>query len=106
MQAILMAGGKGTRLRPFTTILPKPLVPIGEISRCATGIVYKCIDKKNNRFVAIKSQINSNNALNEMEHLKSFKHPNIVSLFPLPVIWLSNAGISYRVRAGQPPILT
>lgn len=32
MQAILMAGGEGTRLRPFTTILPKPLVPIGEIS--------------------------------------------------------------------------
>jgi len=32
MQAILMAGGKGTRLRPFTDILPKALVPIGEIS--------------------------------------------------------------------------
>lgn len=32
MQAVLMAGGKGTRLRPFTAILPKPLVPIGEIS--------------------------------------------------------------------------
>lgn len=32
MQAILMAGGKGTRLRPFTNILPKALVPIGEIS--------------------------------------------------------------------------
>lgn len=27
-----MAGGKGTRLRPFTAILPKPLVPIGDIS--------------------------------------------------------------------------
>jgi len=32
IQAVLMAGGKGTRLRPFTNILPKPLVPIGEIS--------------------------------------------------------------------------
>lgn len=32
MQAILMAGGKGTRLRPFTNILPKPLVPIGDMS--------------------------------------------------------------------------
>ena len=32
MQAVLMAGGKGTRLRPFTAVLPKPLVPIGEIS--------------------------------------------------------------------------
>lgn len=26
-----MAGGRGTRLRPFTAILPKPLVPIGDI---------------------------------------------------------------------------
>jgi NDP-sugar pyrophosphorylase family protein len=32
MQAVLMAGGKGTRLQPFTAILPKPLVPIGDIS--------------------------------------------------------------------------
>jgi len=28
-QAIIMAGGKGTRLRPYTNILPKPLLPIG-----------------------------------------------------------------------------
>lgn len=32
MQAVLMAGGKGTRLRPFTAVLPKPLVPIGDLS--------------------------------------------------------------------------
>lgn len=25
-----MAGGKGTRLKPYTTIIPKPLVPIGD----------------------------------------------------------------------------
>ena len=28
---IIMAGGKGTRLYPYTKILPKPLIPIGEI---------------------------------------------------------------------------
>src|SRR6186713_442513 len=28
--AVLLAGGLGTRLRPFTTSLPKPLVPIGD----------------------------------------------------------------------------
>lgn len=29
-QVIIMAGGKGTRLDPFTKILPKPLIPIGD----------------------------------------------------------------------------
>ncbi len=27
---IIMAGGKGTRLKPITNIIPKPLIPIGE----------------------------------------------------------------------------
>jgi len=30
MQAVILAGGKGTRLLPYTTVLPKPLMPIGE----------------------------------------------------------------------------
>lgn len=31
MQAIILAGGKGTRLKPFTTNFPKPLVPIDDM---------------------------------------------------------------------------
>lgn len=29
-QVVILAGGKGTRLKPFTTNFPKPLVPVGE----------------------------------------------------------------------------
>jgi len=31
MKAVVLAGGQGTRLAPYTTILPKPLMPIGDM---------------------------------------------------------------------------
>lgn len=37
---VIMAGGKGTRLFPYTKILPKPLIPIGE-----TTIVERIINR-------------------------------------------------------------
>ena len=30
IRALVLAGGRGTRLKPFTYVLPKPLVPVGD----------------------------------------------------------------------------
>jgi NDP-sugar pyrophosphorylase family protein len=30
MKAVILAGGKGTRLSPYTTVFPKPMLPIGD----------------------------------------------------------------------------
>jgi NDP-sugar pyrophosphorylase family protein len=32
MNCVILAGGLGTRLKPYTTVIPKPLMPIGEYS--------------------------------------------------------------------------
>jgi NDP-sugar pyrophosphorylase family protein len=31
LRAVILAGGKGVRLRPFTVVFPKPLVPVGDM---------------------------------------------------------------------------
>jgi NDP-sugar pyrophosphorylase family protein len=53
MRAVILAGGLGTRLRPYTTIIPKPLVPIGDrpvlehiirsLIRCGVDRIDLCV---------------------------------------------------------------
>ena len=30
MKVVILAGGKGTRLQPYTTVFPKPMMPLGQ----------------------------------------------------------------------------
>ena len=79
---VIMAGGKGTRLQPFTDILPKPLLPLGD-----TTLLDKIIQQfsstgytnffvtLNNKKDLIKSYIKENlkkfkiNIIEEKKHL-------------------------------------
>ena len=77
---VIMAGGKGTRLYPYTKILPKPLIPIGD-----TPIVERIIDyfveygiKKyymtvNYKKGMIKSYFNDLKADYEIEYIEESK---------------------------------
>ena len=29
-KAVILAGGRGSRLAPYTTVMPKPLLPVGD----------------------------------------------------------------------------
>ena len=44
ISVVIMAGGLGTRLKPFTNILPKPLIPIGNKT-----VIENIIDKFSNQ---------------------------------------------------------
>lgn len=49
---VIMAGGKGTRLYPYTKILPKPLIPVGEIP-IAEHIINRFCDSGCNEFFLV-----------------------------------------------------
>ncbi|MBL7004263.1 MAG: NTP transferase domain-containing protein [Gammaproteobacteria bacterium] len=53
-RAIILAGGKGTRLRPYTIVLPKPLMPIGEYP--ILEVIVRQL--KNNNFSHITMAVN------------------------------------------------
>jgi NDP-mannose synthase len=51
MKAVIQCGGKGTRLRPYTMILPKPLMPVG--SRPVLELLLKWLRRNDAREVYI-----------------------------------------------------
>lgn len=51
MKAVILAGGKGTRLKPYTTVFPKPLMPIGE--RPILEIIIRQLEAQNIRDIVI-----------------------------------------------------
>lgn len=59
--AVILAGGKGTRLRPFTITIPKPLLPIGDIP--IIEAVLKQLAERGFKRIAI--------SLGHMQHLFS-----------------------------------
>ncbi|WP_459129345.1 nucleotidyltransferase family protein [Guggenheimella bovis] len=49
-QIVIMAGGKGTRLNPYTKVLPKPLIPIGD-KPIVERIMDRFLDQGYERFI-------------------------------------------------------
>ncbi len=53
MKAIILAGGLGSRLRPFTDVIPKPLLPLGEKSLLEHQIEHLKENGFNEIFLAV-----------------------------------------------------
>jgi len=74
ISVVIMAGGKGTRMKPFTNILPKPLIPIGEQS------ILEVIMDKYNLFFNSNFHISVNYKANMIKaYLEEFKEKYEIS---------------------------
>lgn len=77
---VIMAGGKGTRLYPYTQILPKPLIPIGDKSIIERIIerfeefgcrnFYCTVNYKKNMIKAYFDEVQKNYEINYVEEEK------------------------------------
>jgi dTDP-glucose pyrophosphorylase len=85
VDCIIMAGGKGTRLKPFTDILPKPLIPI-DGKPVIMHILEKC---QNFGFKKIYLSLNDKSNIIK-SYLSEYKKKNnldyILEKFPLGTI--------------------
>lgn len=77
---VIMAGGLGTRLYPYTKILPKPLIPIGEIPiaehiinrfyKSGSKNFYMIVNHKRNMIKAYFNEIEKDYIINYMDEDK------------------------------------
>ena len=58
LPVVIMAGGLGTRLYPYTKILPKPLIPIGDIPIAERIIQQFCKQGCNNFYLIVNHKRN------------------------------------------------
>lgn len=78
-QVVIMAGGKGTRMAPFTRILPKPLIPIDE-KPVIEIIMEKFFDYGFQNFIYTLNY--------KKEYIKAFLKENI---FPYNIDWIEES---------------
>lgn len=77
---VIMAGGKGTRLYPYTKILPKPLIPIGDVTiteriiktfqKFGCNTVYMILNHKANMIKAYMSDITKDYDVRFVDEIK------------------------------------
>lgn len=80
LPVVIMAGGKGTRLKPLTNVIPKPLIPIGEKTILETIIEsfshFGCTDfflSVNHQSEIIEFYMNSKNLSEKVTYFKENK---------------------------------
>jgi NDP-sugar pyrophosphorylase family protein len=57
-RAVILAGGKGTRLKPYTVVFPKPLMPLGEYPILEVIVRQLAIDGFDRITMAVNHQAN------------------------------------------------
>lgn len=72
---VIMAGGKGTRMKPFTNIFPKPLIPIGNKSMLEVIMDEYNIYFNSTFYISVNFKANLIKAyLEEYSHLYDFSY--------------------------------